>query len=80
MLHGPLPRASQQAHVDLPQPCTVPPPPGETVFCILIWYTFHFSTRSLEMHFKFAVLSLFHFIYNESLRIIFYEGVARCLE
>ena len=39
-----------------------------------------FSTRSLEMHFKFAVLPLFHFIYNESLRIIFYEGVARCLE
>ena len=48
---------------------------GETVICNLIWSTCHFSTRSLEMY-SFVVLSLFHFIYNESLRIILYDGVA----
>ena len=31
---------------------------GETVICILIWSTFQFSTRSLEMHFKSAVFSI----------------------
>ena len=44
---------------------------GETVICILIWSTFHFSTRSLEMHFKSAVFLNIHFIYSESLQIIF---------